>query len=307
MLAPVTIAQVESRRAIATAGRGRVRQIGGDLVSVGRELARIPREAALHRPRPPEAGLVLEVGSGDAPHPRADVVIDKYVADNFERAADLDLTRPLVVADGHRLPFADQTFHYVIALHVLEHATDPRRFAGELSRVAPAGFVQVPSRESDLTFAWPFHPWLIDRSGDTLVFSPQENQRAPCGEFFHRAYATSAMFRLWHAAHRSRWHHSVEWRGELSVEVTGTSTAVMAAEIDLERTVAALEAALTKGILRPLPPLVRERLCCPVCRSTLSFEARRIVCAGCGARYPRVGDVPVLLEEAVEAASPDRA
>src|SRR6266568_7871058 len=102
--------------------------------------------------------------------------------------AQIDVSRPLIVADGERLPFADRSVAYAIALHVLEHATDPRAFAEELARVAPAGFAQVPTREAELTFGWPYHPWLIDRDGDTLIFVPREDRKAPAGELFHRAY-----------------------------------------------------------------------------------------------------------------------
>ena len=158
MLAPVV---ARAKALAATAG------------SALKELSRIPGESARHRPHPPSDGLVLDVGGGQSAHPRANVVVDKYVVDDFERAGPLELTKPLIVADGHRLPFADGTFSYVVAMHVLEHATDPVQFASELARVAAAGFVQLPSAESELTFGWAFHPWLVDREGDTLVFRPK--------------------------------------------------------------------------------------------------------------------------------------
>ena len=108
---------------------------------------------------------MLDVGAGHAAHPRADVVVDKYVADDFERGAALDLGKPLIVADGHALPFADGAFAYVIASHVLEHATDPVRFARELTRVGRRGIRPGPEpRESELTFGWPV-PSLARRPG----------------------------------------------------------------------------------------------------------------------------------------------
>ena len=165
-------------------------------------LVSLRRNTVRHAPSPPAGGLVLDVGSGQAAHPRADLIVDKYVADDFERGSALDLRKPLVVADGQALPFADGEFSYVIASHVLEHATDPVLFAGELSRVGAAGFVQVPSREAELTFGWPFHPWLIDRQDDLLVFNPRDDQEAPLGELFHRAFADSTLFGVWFGAHR---------------------------------------------------------------------------------------------------------
>src|SRR5690554_3779407 len=108
-----------------------------------REVRSLARERRRHRAHPPATGLVVEVGSGDAPHPRSDVVVEKYVADDFERTTHVSFAKPLIVGDGHALPLADGCAAYVIASHVLEHATDPERFAAELSRVGEAGFVQM--------------------------------------------------------------------------------------------------------------------------------------------------------------------
>ena len=46
--------------------------------------------------------------------------MDKYLADNFERPreADLDFSKPLLMADGHRLPLADKSMR-TRSLHVL--------------------------------------------------------------------------------------------------------------------------------------------------------------------------------------------
>src|SRR3954470_4154047 len=85
---------------------------------VGRSLRDFRTNAAFHRPAPPATGLVLDVGAGHAPHPRSDIVVDKYVADDFERETQLSIDKPIVVADGHALPFADRTFTYAISSHV---------------------------------------------------------------------------------------------------------------------------------------------------------------------------------------------
>jgi SAM-dependent methyltransferase len=263
--------------------------------AVPRAMADARRQLAQHTPRPPAAGLVLDLGSGQAPDPRADVIVDKYVADDFERGSALVVSKPLVVADGHALPFADDRFAYLISAHVLEHATDPVRFAGELQRVARAGFVQVPSREAELTFGWAFHPWLIDLGpGDVLRFAPREGRAAPVGELFHRAYEDDPLFALWWAAHRDRWHHTVHWSGALRVEVQGTSRAPATAELDVERTLRTLEAMRAQGPSGAL----RAALRCPVDRGALADAGDRLACADCGRSFPVAGGVPVLLAEA---------
>src|SRR3954468_13386878 len=188
-------------------------QLVRELIAEARSLR---RERALHSPRPPEGGLVLDGGGGDRPHPRADVVVDKYVGDNFERETDIAFTKPLVVADGEALPCADGAFGYLIASHVLEHAIDPRRMAAEFSRVAAAGFVQLPSAAAERIYGWPFHPWLVDRSGDTLVFRPKD--LPPGDKAMHDAFHESVLERLRGEGHKACCDHLLHYIGEVHGE-----------------------------------------------------------------------------------------
>jgi uncharacterized protein YbaR (Trm112 family) len=260
----------------------------------GRSLLALRRNTVRHSPAPPESGLVLDVGSGQAAHARADLVVDKYVADDFERGSALDLSKPLVVADGQALPLAEAAFAYVIASHVLEHATDPVLFAGELARVSSAGFVQVPTRAAELTFGWPFHPWLIDRGGDVLVFHPRGDAAAPEGTLFHQAFNDSVLFRVWFGSRRDTWHHTLHWTGSFDVRVEGASRAPETASLDVERT---LEALPRMGARGPEGAL-RDALRCPADSGRLRAEAGRLVCDGCARSYPVAGGVPVLVAEA---------
>jgi hypothetical protein len=97
----------------------------------------------LHVPVGPEA-LVLEVGSGGNPYPRANVLLDAYEVTGERHFAPLVADRPCVLARGEKLPFRDGAFDFVIASHVLEHATDAPAFLSELQRVARAGYIETP-------------------------------------------------------------------------------------------------------------------------------------------------------------------
>ena len=204
-----------------------------------------------------------------------------------------------MVADGHCLPFADGAFSYAIAIHVLEHATDPSTFSRELTRVAPAGFVQVPSREAELAFGWPFHPWLIDKREGTFYFEPRGAGSPATGGILHEAFAESALFRLWFGTTRSRWHHSLEWRQEIPVHVQGALTVEETAEVDVRLTVRELERLARQRNLVPLPANIMGALRCPSCSGRLRIGGERASCEeGCGRSWPMAGPVPILLEEA---------
>jgi SAM-dependent methyltransferase len=88
--------------------------------------------------------LVLEVGSGGNPYPRANVLLDAYAQTRHRHWAPLVSDRPTVLGFVENLPFRDKAFDFVIACHVLEHSAAPERFLGELQRVAKAGYIEGP-------------------------------------------------------------------------------------------------------------------------------------------------------------------
>jgi SAM-dependent methyltransferase len=88
--------------------------------------------------------LVLEVGAGGNPYPRANVLLDAYETTRERHWAPLISDRPTVLGFVENLPFKDRAFDFVIAAHVLEHSTDPEKFLSELQRVATAGYIEVP-------------------------------------------------------------------------------------------------------------------------------------------------------------------
>ncbi len=88
--------------------------------------------------------LVLEVGAGGNPYPRANVLLDAYLDTRERHWAPLTSDRPTVLGFVENLPFKDHAFDFVIAAHVLEHSADPTQFISELQRVAKAGYIEVP-------------------------------------------------------------------------------------------------------------------------------------------------------------------
>jgi 2-polyprenyl-3-methyl-5-hydroxy-6-metoxy-1,4-benzoquinol methylase len=103
----------------------------------------------LIRSIPPQA-RVLDVGPGGTPHPRATVLLERNF-DAAEAAAQrghapmAESEKEIVYFDGGRFPFADGAFDYVICSHVLEHVEDVPAFVGELTRVAPRGYLEFPT------------------------------------------------------------------------------------------------------------------------------------------------------------------
>ena len=97
----------------------------------------------LHCPVSRQA-LVLEVGSGGNPYPRANVLLDAYEDTRERHWVPLVKDRPFVFGLIERLPFKTGAFDFIIASHVLEHSTNPALTLSEFQRVARAGYIEVP-------------------------------------------------------------------------------------------------------------------------------------------------------------------
>ena len=92
----------------------------------------------------PQNWLVLDIGSGDGPFPRADVLSDRYLQDT-DRVSRLVVDRPFVMGDISALPFLDNSFDFVYCAHVLEHINNLETAMKELMRVGKRGYIELPS------------------------------------------------------------------------------------------------------------------------------------------------------------------
>jgi SAM-dependent methyltransferase len=119
--------------------------------------------------------LVLDVGSGDKPHWRADVLLDRFPGGEHggqrSGASGVRVDRPLFDADAADMPFADKIFDYAICSHTLEHVERPDAVIAELTRVAKAGYIEVPEAASAKIVDFPSHLWWVTMEDDVLVFT----------------------------------------------------------------------------------------------------------------------------------------
>jgi SAM-dependent methyltransferase len=126
--------------------------------------------------------VVLDIGSGDKPHWRADVLLDRYpdsvYAGQRSGRAAARVSRPMFDADAGAMPFADDAFDYVVCSHVLEHVVDPAAVAAEMQRVARAGYIEVPEAASAKILDFPSHLWWCRLAGTTLVLTAKQGQAA---------------------------------------------------------------------------------------------------------------------------------
>ncbi len=268
--------------------------------------------------------MVLEIGSGDQPFLCSDVLCDLFVADDTERVGQIVIDRPFVVGDIYNLPFKDDAFEFVICHHVLEHLDDPELAASELSRVAKAGSVRVPTKVSEKLTGSIYHVWMITDRGSDLLF---EAKKRPVFDEDIKAFMKGEImsggdYARFYSRHRLKLEVQHIWQNQLKVMAGelpadridgGFSQSNQDAEIywqDLK-----LDQAHARGLkdrLRSMVSLLLRRLRrapihtigntlrCPNCQSSdVSQSGDGVECSSCGAHYPKQGKSPVLIVEAI--------
>lgn len=174
--------------------------------------------------------FVLEVGSGDNPHPRSNILLDKLLVDSSEREAERGLVvdKPLIIGDVEVLPFADGSFDYIIASHVLEHSRDPKAFLNELSRVGRRGYIETPLPLRERVFDWSFHRWYILCKEDKVVLVKKTSN----SKRYYAGMAARWRKELYHLERRKLLDMKFEWEGKIEYQILESEPEEFLEELD---------------------------------------------------------------------------
>lgn len=164
--------------------------------------------------------LVLEIGSGNNPNPRSDILCDLYVSDSNQRAGNFKIVidRPFVVADCYKLPFKNNSFDYIICSHLLEHLEEPEKFIKELTRVAKRGYIEVPNIYGERLFGWSFHLWYCELKNGTLILTGKKDGEK-YGGFYHRLIAKKIWFRRFFEENEDWFYIKYEWKDKIRFKI----------------------------------------------------------------------------------------
>jgi len=118
---------------------------------------------------------VLEIGPGNKPHPRADILLERRFAVEEARqqrglTPQLNTKKPVVFYEGGTIPFADAEFDYVICSHVIEHVEDVEGFCNEMFRVGRRGYVEFPTVYYEYLYNFSVHLQLINFESGELRY-----------------------------------------------------------------------------------------------------------------------------------------
>tara|TARA_B110000008_G_C16666115_1_gene442879 strand:+ start:72 stop:683 length:612 start_codon:yes stop_codon:yes gene_type:complete len=105
---------------------------------------------------------ILDIGCGYTAHKNSTVVCDIQNLSSFYK------DKKFIKLSGGKLPFKNNEFDFVIASHVIEHVKDVDFFIKELERVAPKGYIELPTiLEDNLVFENEIdHLWHMEFDDD---------------------------------------------------------------------------------------------------------------------------------------------
>ncbi|MBX4967386.1 class I SAM-dependent methyltransferase [Rhizobium binae] len=182
-----------------------------------------------------ETDLVLDVGSGGYPFKRANHLADKFPEETTHRVEPMVLDgRTFFEVDIEKLPFEDGAYDFVFCSHVMEHLDNPGQAMRELSRVGKRGYLEVPTRLSDVMFNFTrlqnHHRWHSIRLGNTLcLIEWNESERRELGnEFFealHSAYTNP--FQDFFERNRDLFFTSFPWEGQIDFLIIGKNGEIL--------------------------------------------------------------------------------
>ena len=184
--------------------------------------------------------LVLDVGSGGWPFKRANHLADKFPDDTTHRFESfVKDERPFFEADLEALPFKDKTYDFVFCSHVLEHLDNPGQAMRELMRVGKRGYLEVPTRLSDVMLNFTrlpnHHRWHSVRQGKTLVLVEwnQEERRELGNHFFQALHsAHQNEFQTFFERNRDLFFTSIHWEDKIDFVIMDKNGRIIDSSLD---------------------------------------------------------------------------
>lgn len=169
--------------------------------------------------------LVLDVGSGDKPFWRADVIVDEYLKNDGQRHSGsilYDKRKIFIQANVENLPFKDKVFDFVFCSHLLEHVENPDKAIKELTRVAKRGYIEVPNAILDLFKPFPPHLWYCSYTNNTLTFRQKEKKNnffTENIEGFGRSIFQNSIFQYLLSKYTSKIFISLYWENSVNYRI----------------------------------------------------------------------------------------
>ncbi|KKL07664.1 hypothetical protein LCGC14_2583740, partial [marine sediment metagenome] len=262
--------------------------------------------------------LVLEIGSGERPNARSDILCDKYLWDDTERAGPLVIDRPFIVGNGVKLPFRDNIFDFVLCSHLVEHIADPGKFFMEMMRVGARGCIIAPTELYESLVGSANHRWIISIKDNCLLlkkkktpwlvpalnsFAHSVKDRKPVEHFIDQYHPSFFLYYHWKGQINYQLDPPIQRRENcqfLEAHLNVAPQSNMRTNQTLKRYCqSVISRVIRQYWSRKIKPRLTEIIACPVCKGNVCYgdSETTLICDVCGRRFPIENGIPLLLEE----------
>lgn len=262
--------------------------------------------------------LLIEIGSGNRPHARSNVLCDLGEYGQNARYAgglqsDIVCDRPFIFGDATRLPFRDSSFDYLIAAHMLEHLEHPEQFLYEAMRVSKRGCIITPSEIFEKMFPEPTHYWYISViDGKLKIRAKPPDDKGVFGNLFFKEISKNRYLKKYIFNTPDVFETVYLYSdGKIDFEIQGTVSLSQNFETDDDgcngNRLKLAMASQIRSILGRLVRLLSSRrkvdlnkiLACPICGGDAILERKSSVrCLDCGKCYPLKNNrYPIMIEK----------
>lgn len=167
--------------------------------------------------------LVLDIGFGGFPFNRANHLADRYPGKTSHRMEKIAIDqRPFAQVDIENLPYDKKAYDFVFCSHVLEHLNNPGKAIREIVRIGNRGYIELPTRLSDIMFNFTrlpdHHRWhgLVQDKTLMLIEWSDWERRDLGNQYFdllHSEYKNG--FQEFFEKNRDLFFASYHWDGEI--------------------------------------------------------------------------------------------
>lgn len=263
-----------------------------------------------------KTALVLEVGAGGNPYPRANVLLDAMETTLERNEQQLISDRPLILGICEEMPFKDKSFDYIIASHVLEHTDEPEKFLAELMRVGKAGYIETPEGWFEKMCPFTYHRLEVSNIGGKLLIKKKPNWKPDeISLLYERKLSHNKAFSRFMRVNPDLNHMRYYWIDKIEYEIINSE--VDASWSYPKEALEKIAPSLTFiGRLRNLYLDFRRWLYsqnrrnrhldvtsllrCPTCHGgSLDVDNARLSCTACGTNYEIINGIPRLFSLSV--------
>ncbi|MEE8577961.1 MAG: class I SAM-dependent methyltransferase [candidate division Zixibacteria bacterium] len=255
--------------------------------------------------------IVIDIGSGNNPILRADILVEKYVFSDRERYSGLIMDRPVVSADGARLPFRDKSIDFVHCSHVLEHVPDPAAFLDEIQRVGKRGIIVTPHGDYEKIDPRDQHLWYVWNQKERLILKQKTrwNEYREISKYFFNIIGNVREYWKLFDKYYELFNTIYLWEDKIDYEISGDSNfdfslfnkaseeTTAEAGITLQvSSKAKLKSHFASAVRSAIsaPFNFNDLLCCPKCHSDLKKNSGLLACPVCQREFKSEGNLVIM-------------